>query len=202
MMHSSEDILSFWFGDLKDDNLFDKNRQALWFGGGEKTDNLIQEKFEDDLKSAIRGEWDAWQDSPRGRLALIILLDQFSRNIYRDTPKEVAQDKKALSLSLEGIAQKIDLELKPIERVFFYLPIEHAESLEMQKLSVRYFENLVKSLPEKVAPLYKGFLDYAKAHFKVIERFDRFPYQNDVMGRKSTPEEIKFLNLPGAPFFL
>jgi uncharacterized protein (DUF924 family) len=201
MSHSIEDILEFWFGEMNGDS-FDSGQVALWFGGAEETDRRIREKFGEDLKRAIRGELDDWAETPRGRLALIILLDQFSRNIYRDTPQEVAQDAKALALAVEGMEKKMDRSLRPIERVFFYLPLEHSESLEMQNKSVKAFEGLVGGLPPPLRENYEIFLDYAVSHRKIIERFGRFPYQNEIMGRASTPEEIEFMNLPGAPFFL
>ncbi|MCI0527776.1 MAG: DUF924 domain-containing protein [Nitrospira sp.] len=197
-MNPIEEILNFWFGDLQKLNLED--RLKLWFGGGEETDQLIRDKFGADVLRAIQGDYAHWEETPRGCLALIILLDQFSRNIYRDTPKAFAQDEMALGLCLRGIGQGKDLALEPIERTFFYLPMEHSENLEIQRRSVQAFEGLVKAVPPEMKKVYEGFLDYAVRHCVIIERFGRFPHRNEILGRASTKEELEFLTQPGSSF--
>ena len=193
-----EEILHFWFGDLQTINL--EERVKLWFGGEEETDRLIRDKFEPDLLQAISGELARWEETPRGSLALIILLDQFSRNIYRNTPRAFAQDKMALGICLRGMDQGKDLVLDLLERVFFYLPMEHAENLEIQRKSVKAFESLVKAAPPDMKNTFESFLDYAVRHYAIIEKFGRFPHRNEILGRASTPEELEFLTQPGSSF--
>jgi uncharacterized protein (DUF924 family) len=197
-MNRIEEILHFWFGDLQNLNL--EERLKLWFGGDEETDNLIGSKFESDLSSAIHGELVQWEETPKGCLALIVLLDQFSRNIYRDTPRAFTQDGVALGLCLRGIDQGKDLVLSPIERTFFYLPMEHSEDVEIQRRSVQAFGSLIEVVPSEMKKTYEGFLDYAERHRAIIERFGRFPHRNAILGRVSTPEELEFLKQPGSSF--
>ncbi|MDH3670554.1 MAG: DUF924 domain-containing protein [Gammaproteobacteria bacterium] len=142
-----EEILSFWFGEIDAGGLATTAQAKRWFRASAETDNLILERFETDLQKAIQGQLTSWEQYPRGRLALIVLLDQFSRNIYRGTARAFAQDELALSLCLQGIDIGHDLALRPIERTFYYLPMEHAESLEMQDRCVQHYEQLVASLP-------------------------------------------------------
>ncbi|HWP46085.1 MAG TPA: DUF924 family protein [Candidatus Limnocylindrales bacterium] len=193
-----EEILHFWFGDLQTINL--EERLKLWFGGEEETDRLIRDKFEPDLLQAISGELAHWEETPRGTLALIILLDQFSRNIYRNTPRAFAQDEMALGICLRGMDRGKDLALDLLERVFFYLPMEHAEDLEIQRKSVKAFESLVKAAPPNMKNPFESFLDYAIRHYAIIEKFGRFPHRNEILGRASTPEELEFLTQPGSSF--
>lgn len=193
-----EEILYFWFGDLHNMNL--EERLKLWFGGEEETDQLIRSQFEADVLQAIQGNYAHWEVTPKGCLALIILLDQFSRNIYRDTPKAFAQDEMALEVCLRGIDQGKDLALEPIERSFFYLPMEHSENLEVQWRSVQAFENLARSVPPELTKTFESFLDYAVRHYVIIERFGRFPHRNEILGRVSTEEELEFLKQPGSSF--
>ncbi len=193
-----EEILHFWFGDLQTINL--EERIELWFGGSEETDRLIRDKFGPDLLRAISGELAHWEETPRGSLALIILLDQFSRNIYRNTPRAFAQDEMALGICLRGMDQGKDLALDLLERVFFYLPMEHSEDLEIQRKSVKAFESLVKAAPPEMKKTFESFLDYAVRHYIIIEKFGRFPHRNEILGRASTPEELEFLTQPGSSF--
>jgi uncharacterized protein (DUF924 family) len=130
------------------------------------------------------------------------LLDQFSRNIYRGTAKAFSQDSLALDVCLRGIEKGFDKRLHPVERLFFYMPLEHSEDLEMQKKSVEYFSVLEKtftSTPSLVS-IISEFKNYAEKHYVIIERFGRFPHRNEVLGRESTPQEIEFLKQPGSSF--
>jgi len=199
-MPQVEDILGFWFGELPKDAPVPQERFELWFGGGEETDRMIRKRFEADLMRAARGDFDHWRESARGTLALIILLDQFPRNIYRTTSKAYAFDARALGLCLEGMDGGQDLRLTAVERAFFYLPLEHSEELEMQARSVRVFEVLLESAPARMKKMCEGFLDYALRHQKIIERFGRFPHRNAALGRGSTAEEEAFLKEPGSSF--
>jgi uncharacterized protein (DUF924 family) len=190
-MTRAEEVLSFWFGS-RDEGASQK-RARLWFGGAPEVDREIRERFGADLEAARRGELDAWADSPRGRLALILLLDQFSRNVYRGTPDAFAQDKAAQKLTVEGIELGADADYSPIEKLFFSLPLEHAEDLALQERSVKYAEGWVAHLPAE----QKGFADIAlrevRSHRDTIVRFGRFPMRNEALGRASTPEEAEYV---------
>lgn len=186
-------ILDFWFGHVESTLLPSEHRTQIWFSASEEADKEILENFKSETEQAICGNFDSWEKEPRGSLALIILLDQFSRSIYRKTPMAFTQDQKALDLCVRGIERQYDHELSLIERAFFYMPLMHSESTEMQSTSVRAFKMLVDlSFPEG-RNLYESFFDYALRHYEVIERFGRFPHRNSIVGRKSTPEEEEFL---------
>jgi len=195
-----EEILDFWFGELSPDGPVSAARRRLWFGGDEETDRLIGERFGRDLEAARRGDYDGWRDSPQGALALIVVLDQFPRNIYRGSAQAYASDAKALNLSLEGMAQGQDRFLAVAEKAFFYLPLEHAEESAMQRLSVAAFTRLWREAPVGGKKMAEGFLDFAIRHREIIERFGRFPHRNAVLGRPSTAEEEAFLREPGSSF--
>ncbi|MFQ6021926.1 MAG: DUF924 family protein [Acidiferrobacterales bacterium] len=199
-MEQIDEVLSFWLGALGDDGLPRENRSRLWFQSNATTDKLIRERFEDDLQKAAVGELVDWEQNAKGRLALIVLLDQFSRNIYRGTPKAFTQDKQARTLCLGGIEQGHDLTLAPIERAFFYLPLAHAESPEMQDKSVALLQALVQSVPHATRRKLQTFLDHAIGHRDIIERFGRFPHRNNILDRPSTPEELAFLNANTSTF--
>lgn len=158
--------------------------------------------FEEDLKLAIEGKLKSWEDASRSTLALIILLDQFSRNIYRGTAKAFAQDSLALEICLRAIDNGFDKMLHSVERLFFYMPLEHSEDIEIQKKSVEYFSVMEKLFPTppSLASMVSEFRKYAEMHYVIIERFGRFPHRNEVLGRESTPEEIEFLKQPGSSF--
>jgi uncharacterized protein (DUF924 family) len=191
-------ILDYWFEDRSDLYRFEPERVERWFKSGSGHDEAITAAFGPDLQRAIRGELDHWAESAEGCLALIILLDQFSRHIYRGTAKAFAQDPKAQLLACQGMDRGLDRLLRPVERVFFYMPLEHAEDLELQEQSVRAFTDLVSSVPPEYREAYLEFLDYAKRHHAVIERFGRFPDLNGILGRSSTPAELELLERPDA----
>lgn len=197
---SIQEVLTYWFGDLQTADDYPQKQSKLWFGGGAVVDQEIRDRFEHLVKAAINHELDDWKQSPRGRLGLIILIDQFSRNIYRGTPKAFAGDLLAQELALEGLFLQEDQKLFPIERVFFYLPFEHSEDLKIQKLSVSVFQELSISAPASMASIFKSFVDYAFRHYEIIKRFGRFPHRNFIMGRESTLEEWEFLKDPHSSF--
>lgn len=193
-MNTAHDVLDYWFGRGPLDAARLTERSRFWFGGdgpaaAAARDAQIREKLEPLLERAAAGELDSWAATPRRRLALIVLFDQVPRNIYRKTPKAWAFDSRALALAVEGLQLGADQALGPIERVFFYLPLEHAESPEAQDLSVAAFTRLAAEAPAEL----RGFLDYtrkfAEGHREVIRQFGRFPYRNAVLGRDSTPAE-------------
>jgi uncharacterized protein (DUF924 family) len=195
-----ETVLEFWFGADPNDAISAKERAALWWSKDSKIDEQIRQAFERSVLSAAAGELSDWQSTPSGILDLILLTDQFPRNIYRDSPKAFAYDPKALAWCSEGIKMDFDLKLRPIERVFFYLPLEHAESLKHQEQSVKLFRELADSVAVERKSLFEGYLDFAVRHRDIIARFGRFPHRNKILGRESTPEELVFLSEPGSAF--
>ena len=197
-----ERILQYWFGELKEGEAPSSDYYKKWFAKRIEIDQYIKTTFEDDLELAVGGKLKSWENTPRGTLGLIILLDQFSRNIYRGTLKAFAQDSIALEICLRGIEKGFDIKLHPVERLFFYMPLEHQEDLEIQKKSVEYFsmlEKLFLSSPS-LASMLSEFRKYAEMHYVIIKRFGRFPHRNEILGHESTPEEIEFLKQPGSSF--
>lgn len=195
-----QEILEFWFGPLNNPEDYPESKSEQWFTVDKAFDAEIRSRFGDLVNSASKKDLETWKKTPKGRLALIILLDQFPRNIYRNTPQAFAYDCIAQALTLEGLTVNDDKKLFPIERVFFYLPLEHAENLELQELSVEKFKDLVSNLPEAQKSPYQSFLDYAVRHYEIIAKFGRFPHRNKILNRESTPEEIEFLTQPGSAF--
>jgi uncharacterized protein (DUF924 family) len=197
-MNGANDILDYWFGKGPLDAARLTDRMAFWFGGDgpEKTaarDAQIREKLEPMLERASRGEFDSWASSPRRRLALILLFDQVPRNIHRGTARSFAFDAKALSLTVEGLHLAADQALDPAERLFFYLPLEHAESLEAQDASVKAFERLAQESPAELRGFFDGTTQYARGHRDIVAKFGRFPHRNQALRRESTPAEIEWL---------
>jgi len=193
MTNRIEDILQFWFGAFPTPYTADASKVDMWFKSGAAYDSEIFIKFGVDYEKAINGELDHWIDSWRGRLALIILLDQFSRHIHRGTAQSFAQDEKAQALCIDGIGAGDDGKCHAVERSFYYLPLEHAEDIEAQNLSVRAFSQLVQDVPEEYRQMFESSLSFAKSHHFVIEKFGRFPELNEILGRGSTAEELEFI---------
>lgn len=187
------ELLSFWFGDLGHADLPTSDRTNLWFGENEKLKEQLLKTFKNEYEKAILGELAHWQESPRGRLALIILLDQFSRSLNRNSPDAFTHDKTAQQLCIEGLQQKMDQSLTLIERVFFYMPLVHAENVQIQEQSIQLFQQLVSLSMTETTQVYQLFLAYAYAHFRVVKEFGRFPQRNEILGRESTPPEVAFL---------
>jgi uncharacterized protein (DUF924 family) len=195
-----EDVLAFWFGHESGNSATAEAQKKLWWAKDAVVDAEIRERYGALVASAAGGAHREWAREPRGRLALILLFDQFPRNIYRDTPQAFAHDGLALRLALDGIAAGADRELRAIERVFFYLPLEHSETVEMQERSVALFTALAAGVPEADRGTFAGFTDYAVRHRDVVHRFGRFPHRNRILGRESTAEEQAFLKQPGSSF--
>ena len=187
-----EEILNYWFGDIHH-NDYPQEKTKLWFTKSKEIDLEIEKLFSEDIQKAAGGEYNNWLSTPRGQLSFILLLDQLSRNVYRDTPKAFAYDPLALQVAKQGIANGDDRKLNPIERVFYYLPFEHSEEIEMQELSIQYFQQLLNDVDSTKKETFTSYLDYAIQHQKIIERFARYPHRNHILGRSSTPEEIEFL---------
>ena len=195
-----DELLEFWFGDDPDDAAVARQQADLWWGHAAATDEQLQQRFGKAASAAATEVLDHLVGSPRGRLALILLLDQLPRVIHRGTPDAFAQDAKARVVAAKGLDSGADKLLRPIERVFFYLPFEHSERLEDQDLSVDLFRSLLEEVPAEHRETFAQYLDYAKRHRDVIARFDRFPHRNRILGRPSTAEELEYLGQPGAGF--
>jgi len=193
-------VLDFWFGTGTDDTTTAQTQRKLWWSKDAAVDADMRKRFASLVNAAAAGDHDDWAGTPRGRLALILLFDQFPRNIHRDTPQAFAHDARALHLALDGIAIGADQALRPIARVFCYLPLEHAESMEMQHRSVALFTALAAGVTESARVTFSSYVDYALRHREVIARFGRFPHRNRILGRTSTLEEIAFLKQPGSSF--
>lgn len=193
-------VLAYWFGTQAGDAAAAQAQRKLWWSKDAAVDADIRERFGALVQAAADGAHHDWALTPHGRLALIVLFDQFPRNIHRDTPQAFAFDARALQLALDGIADGADRQLRPIERVFCYLPLEHAESPAMQERSVALFSALAAEVPDSDQDTFKGFMDYAVRHREVIVRFGRFPHRNRILGRVSTAAEMEFLKQPGSSF--
>src|SRR5262245_29555273 len=194
-MERANDVLEFWFGRGPWDVARLEERSRFWFGANDapaaiaERDALIREKLEPLLERAARGEFASWAASPKRRLALILLFDQVPRNAYRGTAAAFAFDREALELAVEGMQLAADAALDPIERMFFYMPLEHAESLEAQDAAVMAFERLVAEAPAELRGYCEYALGFAKQHRDIIAKFGRFPYRNRVLSRESTDAE-------------
>lgn len=199
-METARSIRDFWFGSNPDDAGVAQEKASLWWRKNPEVDAQIRDRFATTLAMAARRELDGWLDNPEGRLALILLTDQMSRNMYRGTPQAFAYDGIAREWCVDGLALGADAALRPIERVFFYLPLEHSELLEDQERAVVLFQSLRDAADARLQPVFDGFLDYAVRHREVIARFGRFPHRNKIVGRPSTPAEEAFLQEPGSSF--
>ena len=195
-------IHDFWFGagDGDDDAAAAKQQAALWWGKNAAVDANMRERFLPWLDQATAGALDSWAASPRGLLALILLTDQFSRNIHRGHPESFASDALARRWARAGLALEVRQALRPIERVFMLMPFEHSEDLADQDLSVREFSALAQAVPASNRQAFEGFAEYAEKHRVIVARFARFPHRNAILGRESTPEELEFLKQPGSSF--
>jgi uncharacterized protein (DUF924 family) len=194
-------VLHFWFGYAADRPNLITERQRLWFRKDFNTDKMIANRFGDLLARLSSGEAWRWAArGPRERLAAVVALDQFSRNIFRETPAAFENDALALELAKAGLARGEDMALAPIERWFLYMPLEHSESATDQRRNLDKFTELVASVPADQRAAYAGALDFAKRHAAVIRRFGRFPHRNDILGRTTTTAERAFLSRPGSHF--
>ncbi|RUL76621.1 DUF924 family protein [Dyella choica] len=184
-------VLAFWF---------DSTHHEFWFATDPAFDAEIRTRFADTLRLAEEGRLKHWADTPQGWLALLIVLDQFSRNLYRHDARAWMQDLHAQRLALWGIEEGFDRQSPPLQRVFAYLPLEHAEDIGLQQRCVALFEALCRDLPAELREPYIVHLDYARRHAAVIARFGRFPHRNVLLGRTSSPEELAYLAEAGAGF--
>jgi len=190
-------VLAFWFGEPASAER--GTYRALWFEKSEATDRDIADRFGALIERALRGELADWAQAPESALAQIVLLDQFTRNVFRDTPRAFAGDARALAAATAMVGRRQDEALPALQRSFVYMPFEHAEGLGAQDEAVRLFTRLLESTPD-ASPGLRSMLDYAEKHRAVIRRFGRFPHRNAVLGRHSTPDEVAFLQQPGSRF--
>jgi uncharacterized protein (DUF924 family) len=193
-------LLEWWFGTFESPSEIAADKGKLWFGKRDSQDLEAQTRFGDWVEQALAGGLTEWAQRPEGWLALVLLLDQLPRMIFRDTPKSFSGDLRAQALVAQGIAADFDRQLRPVQRVFIYLVFEHCENLAVQNEAVSRFIELVEQQPEADRAVFADNLDYAERHQKIIARFGRFPHRNAVLGRESTAEEIEFLSAPGSRF--
>jgi uncharacterized protein (DUF924 family) len=187
------DILDFWLGDGLVLSWPTQNLTARWFRGGAALDQEIKTRFGATVQLAITGGLQDWEKPLPSRLALVLLLDQFTRNVFRATVQAFAGDARAQQLTLQTLAHQEDLQLPWVGRVFMYMPLMHAEDAALQAKSVACFSHLVADAPAALKTQLQNHLDFAHQHQAIIARFGRFPYRNATFGRTSTPEEKDFL---------
>jgi uncharacterized protein (DUF924 family) len=187
-----ETVLDFWFGAHGSPER--GQSRAIWFKKDDAFDARLHAQFGGLHTEARAGRLQAWEAHPKSTLALIIVLDQFSRNMFRGQPESFAGDAVALRLARAMVARRQDIALLPVMRQFIYLPFEHSEQLADQDESVRLF-GILDALPET-----RGLLEWAEKHRAIVQRFGRFPHRNAILGRESTAEEIEFLGTPGSSF--
>ena len=193
-------VREFWFGGSDPPEADIEKRIDFWFAAPPDVDVQIQQRFGRVVQEALAGRLDAWKSTSADRLSLVILLDQFPRNIYRGTPKAYSGDEKARDLTVEAIGDGSDRGLTILERAFLYMPLQHAEDGDAQRLSVEMFEQLVAECPHGLTIHMKRFLSSATTHRDIINRFGRFPHRNGVLARECTEAEMEYLRTPAAPF--
>jgi len=177
----AQDIINFWF---------DPEHRSLWFAKSDEFDATIRDQFQIIHSQATQAELWSWRQTPEGRLAEIIVLDQFSRNLYRDQPHAFAYDNMALILAQEAISLQLDAQLSPEQRAFLYMPFMHSESKLIHEFALKLFQRLGNEIN----------LNFEKKHKVIIDRFGRYPHRNALLGRVSTPEELAFLTQPNSSF--
>lgn len=183
MRDAKSEILKFWFEEIK---------PVQWFQKNPDFDAEIEARFHSDYTLAMLDIYDGWMDSAKGCLALIILLDQFPRNMFRDTPQMFASDHKALNIANHVVDKKFDTMMTVTEKVFAYLPFEHSEDMADQETSLRLFEPTQGDDPT--------YYTYAKRHYDVIKKFGRFPHRNEILSRQNTKLEEEYLAQPNSGF--
>lgn len=192
-MRAYQDINKFWFGQVEQTIVPSEHRAKLWFGEDVRVDEELRVKFGLLLDQSIHGDYDLWLKSPHGELAFLIVLDQFSRHIYRGSPLAFSQDARALEVCLKGLERESDHYLSLIERVFYYFPLLHSEKLTYQDRAVHCYYQLGELAFSETRVIYDSFLKFANHHYNIIQRFGRFPQRNRILGRDSTSEEVQYL---------
>jgi len=186
-------ILSFWFKEQQLSAPQIDRRMDVWFSEDPVFDHEIEKEFADDVEAACEGRLNHWGTEPEGRLALILLIDQFRRNIYRNTADAFSKDQLALKLCVEGAMEKKDQGLTPIQRVFFYMPLQHAESRKVQAKSVELYDRLAEVVSPTLRETFLTVAQFAELHRDIVDQFGRFPHRNTLLNRENTPEEAEYL---------
>jgi len=186
-------VLEFWLGDAMQTGWPLESRSKLWFGGGAELDATVRERFGAQVDEALRGGLIEWEQHPLDNLALILLLDQFSRNVYRGQPMAFAGDTRAQDLVTGALARGWDDALPLAGTVFLYMPLMHAEDIALQDECVRRFESLAARAPNERHTELLSNVDFARKHRDIIAQFGRFPYRNATLGRESSAQELEFL---------
>lgn len=187
------EILDFWFERAPGHDL-PPPQHKKWWEKSTAFDALVRDRFGAAVETALAGGFEDWTATAEGALALVLLLDQFPRHIFRDTARAFAGDERARLVAREAVSRGFDISLAPVMRLFLYLPFEHSRSLDDQEFSLLLYTALEKELPGQ------GLLDYAERHRVIIAQFERFPHRNAALGRPSTPAEVEFLRQPGSSF--
>ncbi|EAZ88645.1 DUF924 family protein [Crocosphaera chwakensis] len=185
-------ILAFWFGKPEDKD-YGKPRK-FWFMKDDLIDQQIRSQFLSIYEQAVTEKLDEWKNTPFSCLALILVLDQLPRNMFRNSPQSFATDNHGLKIAQYAVSQHFDRQLLPVQRWFIYLPYEHSENLIHQQQAITLFSTLQDD------PDSQSAIKFATRHYQIIKRFGRFPHRNKILGRISTPEEIDFLKKPGSSF--
>jgi len=188
-----EYILSFWFKEQELSAPQIDRRMDIWFSEDAVFDHEIEKEFSDDVVAACDGRLDHWATEPHGRLALIILIDQFRRNIHRGSAAAFSKDKLALKLCVEGAMEKKDKGLTPIQRVFFYMPLQHAESKKVQAKSLELYNRLAEAVSPTYRETFLTVAQFAELHKDIVDQFGRFPHRNSLLDRENTAEEAEYL---------
>lgn len=199
-MAHPDDVLEYWFGDALSSPTAARDRNAFWFGADAEVDGEIWRLFADALTDAANGHYDDWADTARGRLALIILLDQFPRHIFRGTAEAYRYDPLALNQAQTGVAIDQPASLSVPEQAFFLLPYQHAENRDVQRTGVALYQAMAMDAEQDWAALARGYSDFAVVHRDIIERYGRFPHRNELLGRRSSAAESRFLAAGGERF--
>jgi len=186
-------VLGFWFKEQQLTAPQIDGRMDTWFGEDPLFDEEVANEFADEVNLASEGKLDHWAHKPMGRLALIILLDQFRRNIYRNKAEAFSHDKAALKLCVEGAIEKKDKGLTPIQRAFFYMPLQHAESNKVQEKSRDIYKKLASAVSNTYKETFETIAQFAELHADIVQQFGRFPHRNAVLGRENTAEEDEYL---------
>ena len=187
------DILCFWFGETFQDEFPPRHVSDKWYGFHPTTDSFIKDHFQVDVEAGLMGSYDDWAQTSKGRLALIILLDQFTRHIYRNTPQAFSGDRKALALVHHPIHSSMATPLLLCEKMFYYGPLEHSEEFSDQQKHMAIYEEILKTTPQSICSKLEYYLYWFRVHYDVIARYSRFPWRNAILGRQSRAEEINYL---------
>lgn len=193
-------VLDFWFSDGAMDQPTIDSRMDRWFTADPGFDALIRQEFGSLVAQASKGELYNWAEQAEGRLALILLLDQFRRNIHRGTPKAFSRDAQAVKLCVEGAAAGAYKSLTPLQQAFYFMPLQHAESLRIQERSLKIYEGLLAGASETLKATFATFAQFAELHHDIIAAHGRFPHRNRILGRPDTPQETEYLQSAGTIF--